>query len=143
MVRDLSSTCSETAFSAYCSQQGPRPLEHPVRETTRSERPSLSCLLKPTWSETSQVPGPRPAFCANCSQNGPRPFKYPVRDRFQCLQQPTWSETSPVPGPRPLLGPTAANMVRDLSSTRTETAFIAYCSQHGSRPLKHPVRDRC
>ena len=76
-----------------------------------------------------------------------------------------------VPGPRPLLlVPTAANMVRDLSSTRSETPLFvitaanmvrdifrtrsedlsstgprppltAYCSQHGPRTLKYPVRD--
>ena len=129
------STSSETAFSACCSQHA--------------------------WSETSQAPGPRPllvstaanmvrdltstlsetAFSAYCSQHGPRPLKYPVRDRLYCPLQPTWSVTSQVPGPDRFSGPTAANMVRDPSSTRSETAFSAYCSQH-PRPPKHPDRDR-
>ena len=145
MVRDLSSTRSETAFRAYCSQHGQRPHKHPVRAllvptaaNMVRDRSStrLYCPLQPTWSVTSQVPGPdrfsgptaanmvrdpsstrsETAFSAYCSQH-PRPPKHPDRDRFYCLLHPTWFETSQVPGPRPLLVPTAANMVRDLLST--------------------------
>ena len=171
MVRDLSSTRSQTAFSAGCSQHGPRPLKRPVRDRfsclLHGPRPPqhpvrpLYCPLQPTWSETSLVSGPRPlllptadnmvrdlsstrsetAFSAYFSQHGPRPPKHPDRDGFYCRLQPTWFETSQVPGPRPLLVRTAANMVRDLFSTRSETAFSAYCSQHGPRHLKYPVRD--
>ena len=66
-------------------------LKHPVRDR-------FWCLLQPTWSETSQIPGPRRLLGLTAANM--------VRDLSS-----TRSETE-------FIVPTAANMVRDLSSTR-------------------------
>ena len=131
MVRDLSSPRSETAFRAY----------YMVRDLPNTQSDRFTAHCSQLVRDLSSTP-PETAFSAYCSHHGLRPPKHPVRDGLWCLLQPTWSETFQAPGPRPLLVPTAANMVRDLSSTRSDTGFTAHCSQHGPRPLKYPVRDR-